>query len=178
MSRIKSECRWLLFCPHSSAKIRGKASWPDVIAPGLPTPVGLYFGRAGKGHSGWQVPMVNPPTPKQQPHGRLQMSPVVQGLPHALTAFVPVRNWRTDIALAERTPKNMVANKIFLTIVCSPIFGSIQAWRWGRWAVRLAIASGAKRVIAKAWPGTHNRAVAGAPAGQKSYGGLSQLTGR
>ena len=57
-------------------------------------------------------------------------------------------------------------------------FRSIQVWRWGRWAVRLAIASGAKRVIAKAWPGTHNRAVAGAPAGQESYGGLSQLTGR
>jgi hypothetical protein len=66
--------------------------------------------------------MVNPPGPKQQPHGRLQMSPVVQELPHALIAFVPVRNWRTDIALAERTPINIVTNKSLLAIVRSPFW--------------------------------------------------------
>jgi hypothetical protein len=47
------------------------------------------------------------------------MSPVVQELPHALIAYVPVRNWRRDIALAERTPINIVANKILLVIVRS-----------------------------------------------------------
>jgi len=51
------------------------------------------------------------------------MSPVVQELPHALTAFVPVRSWRMDIALAERTPKNMVANKTFFAIIDSPYIG-------------------------------------------------------
>jgi hypothetical protein len=106
------------------------------------------------------------------------MSPVVQELPHALTAYVPVRNWRRDIALAERTPINIVANKILLVIVRSPFLDQlVSRWR-RRWAVRLAKASGTGRVIAKAWPGTHNRAVAGATAGQESYGGLSQLTGR
>jgi hypothetical protein len=49
------------------------------------------------------------------------MSPVVQELPHALIAFVPVRNWCMDIALAERTPINMVANKTLLAIVRSPL---------------------------------------------------------
>jgi hypothetical protein len=52
----------------------------------------LYFFRDGAGHSGWQVPVVPPPRPKQQPHGRLQMSPVVQKLPHATIACVPVLN--------------------------------------------------------------------------------------
>jgi hypothetical protein len=50
------------------------------------------------------------------------MSPVVQELPQALIAFVPVRNWRSDIALAERTPINIVANKILLAIVRSPFY--------------------------------------------------------
>jgi hypothetical protein len=122
-----------LFYPRSSAKIRGKffihSAFAGVTAPGHPagkTPVGSYFGRAGAGHSGWQVPKVPPPTPKQQPHGRLQMSPVVQELPQALIAFVPVRNWRTDIALAERTPINMVANKILLVIVRSPFLDQFK----------------------------------------------------
>jgi hypothetical protein len=70
--------------------------------------------------------MVNPPGPKQQPHGRLQMSPVVQELPHALIAFVPVRNWRTDIALAERTPINIATNKSLLAIVRSPFLDQFK----------------------------------------------------
>lgn len=49
------------------------------------------------------------------------MSPVVQGLPQATTACVPVRNWRTESPLAERTAINMVANKIFF-IIASPHF--------------------------------------------------------
>jgi len=44
------------------------------------------------------------------------MSPVMQELPQALIAFVPVLSWRTDSALAERTPMSMVANKIFFTM--------------------------------------------------------------
>jgi hypothetical protein len=54
------------------------------------------------------------------------MSPVVQELPQALIAFVPVRNWRRDIALAERTPINMVANKILLVIVRSPFLDQFK----------------------------------------------------
>jgi hypothetical protein len=41
------------------------------------------------------------------------MSPVMHELPQALIAYVPVRNWRRDIALAERTPINIVATKLF-----------------------------------------------------------------
>jgi hypothetical protein len=55
-------------------------------------PSGQLFFRAGAGHSGWQVPTGPPPGPKQQPHGRLQMSPLVHGLPHATIACVPVLN--------------------------------------------------------------------------------------
>jgi hypothetical protein len=76
----------------------------------------IYFGRAGAGHSGWQVPIVPPPTPKQQPHGRLQMSPVVQELPHATTACVPVLNWCRDNALAERAAASIAVSISFLTI--------------------------------------------------------------
>lgn len=114
---MKSSYRWLWFYPRSSAKIRGKAVGRMLLRRAFR---GSYFGRAGAGHSGWQVPTGPPPGPKQQPHGRLQMSPVVHELPHALTAYVPVRNWRRDIALAERTPINIVANKILLAIVRSP----------------------------------------------------------
>jgi hypothetical protein len=76
----------------------------------------LYFFRAGAGHSGWQVPTVPPPTPKQQPHGRLQMSPLVHVFPHATIACVPVRNWRTESALAESTARNIEAIRTFFTI--------------------------------------------------------------
>jgi hypothetical protein len=52
----------------------------------------FYLGTAGAGHSGWQVPVV-PLRPKQQPQGRLQMSPLAHGLPQATTALVDVLNW-------------------------------------------------------------------------------------
>jgi hypothetical protein len=54
------------------------------------------------------------------------MSPVMHELPHALIASVPVRNWRRDIALAERTPINMVANKTLLAIVRSPFLDQFK----------------------------------------------------
>ncbi|HEY2117007.1 MAG TPA: hypothetical protein VGJ51_18055 [Candidatus Angelobacter sp.] len=76
----------------------------------------VYFGRAGAGHSGWQTPVGPPPGPKQQPHGRLQMSPVVQKLPHATIACVPVLNWWRDNALAERAAVSIAASISFLAI--------------------------------------------------------------
>jgi hypothetical protein len=69
-----------------------------------------HFGSEGAGPSGWQTPVVPPPTPKKQPHGRLQMSPLVHGLPHATIACVPVRNWWTDNAPDERAAASIVAN--------------------------------------------------------------------
>jgi hypothetical protein len=45
-----------------------------------------HFVGEGGGPSGWQTPVVPPPRPKKQPHGRLQISPLVQGLPHATIA--------------------------------------------------------------------------------------------
>jgi hypothetical protein len=54
------------------------------------------------------------------------MSPFMHELPQALIAFVPERNWRRDIALAERTPINIVANKILLVIVRSPFLDQFE----------------------------------------------------
>jgi len=119
--------------PRSSAKIRGKlfihSALAGVTAPGHPAGKrrwDSYFGRAGAGHSGWQTPIVPPPTPKQQPHGRLQMSPFMHKLPHALIACVPLRNWCRESALAERAPINIVANKILLGIVRSPFLDQFK----------------------------------------------------
>lgn len=76
----------------------------------------LHFGRAGAGHSGWHVPVVPPPGPKQHPHGRLQVSPMVQKLPHATIACVPVFNWCRDNALAERAAASIAMSISFLAI--------------------------------------------------------------
>lgn len=45
------------------------------------------------------------------------MSPAMQELPHALMAWVPVRNWRRESALAERAPRNIMAIKTCLIII-------------------------------------------------------------
>ena len=101
--------------------IQDDFAWIRVVPRKSAVKPPVYF-LAGAGHSGWQTPTGPPPGPKQQPHGRLQMSPVMHELPHALIACVPVRNWCSDIALAERTPINIVANKTLLAIVRSPFF--------------------------------------------------------
>jgi hypothetical protein len=44
------------------------------------------------------------------------MSPVVHGLPHATTACVPVLNWRTDNAPAERAAVSIAVSNIFLAM--------------------------------------------------------------
>jgi hypothetical protein len=45
------------------------------------------------------------------------MSPVMQELPQALIAFVPVRNWRRESALAERAAVSIAASISFLVIL-------------------------------------------------------------
>jgi hypothetical protein len=47
------------------------------------------------------------------------MSPVMHELPHALIAFVPVRNWRRESALAERAAVNIAASISFFAMACS-----------------------------------------------------------
>jgi len=88
--------------PHAANEAEAVRSWRTDNALAEKTPRNMvaksifcsmispfyffHFGRAGGGPSGWQTPVVPPPTPKKQPHGRLQMSPLVHGLPHATIA--------------------------------------------------------------------------------------------
>jgi hypothetical protein len=48
----------------------------------------------------------------------------LQALPQARTERVPVRIWRTDRALAERTAMNMAANDTFLTMTAPFLSGT------------------------------------------------------
>ena len=49
------------------------------------------------------------------------MSPVVQELPHATIACVPVLNWCRDNALAERAAVSIAASMSFLVIGLAPL---------------------------------------------------------
>jgi hypothetical protein len=58
-----------------------------------------------------------PFTPKKQmPQGFRQVVVRSHVWPQVAAAWVLVRSWWTDIALAERTPSNIVANRNFFTI--------------------------------------------------------------
>ena len=77
---------------------------------------------------------------------------MLQGLPHAASdEEAAVLNWRTESALAERTPINMVATRIFFSMI-SPF--SVPLFRpcWCR-AFRLADARGpsARTETTTAW---------------------------
>src|SRR5262249_56716215 len=75
-----------------------------------------HLGFNGAGPSGWHTPVVLPSNRPKHRHGFLQKSPIVQGLPQARTACVPLPSWFTDRALAERAAARVIANNIFLTM--------------------------------------------------------------
>jgi hypothetical protein len=110
-------------------------------------------------------------------HGAWQAVVLTQGLPQAVTLVEPVRNWRTESALAEKTARNITAVTNFFTIVVL-LVNSFGRRRRGAFWLANACGASAQAKITTAWTFTDIAAGAWASARHNCVCAGSQLVDR